>query len=290
MRELPDHILNIPRAIAAKRASPGTDAYEELVSDGNLALMQAVASYDPDKGTALSSWIYTYVNLALKRRTRRTRKNGEAVSDHDSRWARLSSLDEVTEATGFTPADDSRPDAPVINGEALAHALAGLPPLDRAAYILWHRDGKTKAEIAELLGCSFGHVKCIVLPRVEARVKRRVARIGVCAGGNPNPSPPRTQAQREASSRYRKECAVAARLLGDLPKRRNCWYLVCDVTRTIEGPGTVKALLTRHGVSGQTRGGRGLTRIMTDPRLGGRRLVRGPEAPFLFKDGYRLQD
>lgn len=288
MQELTDSILNIPRAVAAKHARPGSDAYDELVSDGNLALTLAVASYDPAKGTALNSWVYTCVDLALRRRSRRTTKAGGAVDDHKSRWSRLSSLDEMSEATGFTPADTSGPEEPVATEDALAHALAGLAPVERALYVLRHARGWSYEEIGAAIGHSRERTRQAVLPRIEARVKRRIARAGVRAGGNPSPTPPRTQAQREASSRHRKECAVAARLLGDLPKRRNCWYLVCDATRTLQGPGTVKALLARHGVSGQTRGGRGLAKIMSDPRLGGRRLVRGPEAPFLARDGYRL--
>lgn len=62
-----DRQLNIPRAIAARYAHPNTDRFDELVSEGNLALAKALRSYRPGHDTTLSSWLYGSVKLTLMR-------------------------------------------------------------------------------------------------------------------------------------------------------------------------------------------------------------------------------
>jgi RNA polymerase sigma-70 factor (sigma-E family) len=60
---------------------------------------------------------------------------------------------------GLDIADPARPEAAYDDQQALAGALAALPPRQRAVIVLRYYAGYSEAEIAETLGCSAGTVK-----------------------------------------------------------------------------------------------------------------------------------
>lgn len=62
---LTEKILKIPYALACKWARPGTQRYDELVSDGNLALVNALRTWREGGGASLSTHCYNAVSLTL---------------------------------------------------------------------------------------------------------------------------------------------------------------------------------------------------------------------------------
>lgn len=56
-------------------------------------------------------------------------------------------------------ATDRRPESDLDEREAMWHALASLPPRQRAVLVLRYYEDLTEADIAEVLGCSRGTVK-----------------------------------------------------------------------------------------------------------------------------------
>ena len=80
------------------------------------------------------------------------------VRENVTRWRRRRwrevSTDLVAETVGAAVQDPSVPDRVV-----LAHALALLPPRQRAAVVLRHVEGLPEREVATLMGCSVGTVK-----------------------------------------------------------------------------------------------------------------------------------
>lgn len=135
---LTERHLKIPHALAARRAKPGTDEFDELVSYGSLILVKAALTYDPAKGTSVETHLFGSVQLALISGRRR---GGWRPSAH--------SLDHPdTPLQAVAPREPQREDL----SEVWALARRHLDPLDYAIVVAHYRDGLGLPEIAERLG------------------------------------------------------------------------------------------------------------------------------------------
>ncbi len=311
MLELTDRLLNIPMAIATKHAKPDTDAWDELVAVGNLELVRAANQFDAAFGVKPITYLWRCVNLVVARAAGAIQsvRDGVPRDGHVQRWAKLSSLDQALEDAGFIPADapEVDPSLEADSAALLTHILRGLSPIDRALYRLRHERGLGIKDIAPLMGGGGGDWTPAAvkwrLTHIESYLRRRADAVGRPRGeGNLVAiPPPRSEAQRRAAAAFCHARAVAARLLGDVPRGKYLWYLACDSDvpnlRRIVGPfGNLHDVCRRACVPLESagRGGKNnaAARVTASLVRAGSpwRLVRGPEAPFLARDGYRLEE
>lgn len=300
MAEWTPELLNVPYAIAAKHAAPGTNLFDELVSAGNEALVTAAARYDSSRGATLATFVYGAVKWKILDAINPDRRGSNKL-----RWARLASLDEpigdkkqtLGDLVATDHCDPALPLEQAENSQIVDRLLRKLSPLARVAYVLRNCDGLSVAAIARRMHLTHKEI-LLALRRARTHLRMRQAacrraaiatatgRCALLAGSQC--APPHTQKVREAS-RYQKEKKRADHALGKIPARKSLWYLAQDVKRILIGPSTVLTpLITHAGLpapTSSTRGGdqRGHTPTFAErlaPLLAERgwRLVRGPEA------------
>ncbi len=178
--ELTDRMLAIPHAAAARFAPPRTNLFDELVSEGYVALLKAASSYDPARGVPPAPWLLYCVGRHL----RSVRNGTDPGGRHAARWARLASLDasragglSLAEAVAGASPDPADAAAAADDVRLLSRLLSRLRPLDRAAYELRHGRGLSAAEIGRKLGVSRQQVRT-VLARAEANLRTSVRHEG----------------------------------------------------------------------------------------------------------------
>lgn len=159
-QQLTERMLNMPHAVAGRYARRETWRYEELVSEGNLALVKAAASFSDAGGRELSSWLMENVKLAIRQEVASDSEQTYRRSDGTerkyfrsaARWKRLASIG-AWDAPGRT-------DPPAfIDREFVAAVLSRLSDADRATYVRRHADGERVADLAASLRVSPSTVK-----------------------------------------------------------------------------------------------------------------------------------
>lgn len=121
----------------ALRITGDADVAEDIVQETFLQVHKALAAWKPQG--KISTWIYRIaVNEAIdeRRRARRRPRPSEV-------------LDRAVEAVLPDRALEKR----------IAAAIAGLPPRERAVFVLRHYEEMPLAEVAEVLGIALGTVK-----------------------------------------------------------------------------------------------------------------------------------
>jgi DNA-directed RNA polymerase specialized sigma24 family protein len=155
--ELTPRQLRIPLAVAARYARPGTNRYEELVSAGNLGLVEGLRSFDPARGALvphLFARVRARVGVALGAASS---KNGRPVFRHERRWGMFVSLDAPLEGPGGglslagTLEARAEPDLAEIR-EAVSWVLSRLSPSDRELFVRRHAEGASLRDLAALPG------------------------------------------------------------------------------------------------------------------------------------------
>jgi len=294
--ELTERHLNIPHTIAVKYARPDTYEYDELVSDLNLALVEAARCYRDGCGREFSSWLIyctkcriAKIMCSRKPYTYNHRGRPCTVVLHEARWRALSSLDApVSEGSRRTvgqmiaSTESERPGTDFEIAELVEKALSKLSPNDRAMFVMRYRDGMRFHQIGAAFGYSdqwaIAHLK-----RIRKFLRRSASRIGCRRGKNnlkPIP-PPRTENQRKAAADFCRERAVADRLLGKIPRGKWLMYGCNDTDKLLVGPLRPPRGAARYA-DAPTR---------QDVQSRGMRLVRGPEARRMAEyEGYRLGD
>jgi RNA polymerase sigma-70 factor, ECF subfamily len=129
---------------------------EDIVQDCFLAYVRSPERYDPARGTVKTFLFAIARNLTLKH-----------YRDHRAEEA----LDESDAPPAFDPRQS------LDASSAVAAAVAGLPPLQQEALVLFEYAGSTLEEIAHIVGADVGTVKSR-LHRARARLRRALAAHG----------------------------------------------------------------------------------------------------------------
>jgi len=140
----------------AYRLTRRTDLAEDIVQETFLAYVRAPERYDPARGTVKTFLFSIARHLALKH-YRDDREEDRLEEDR------------------FPDAFDPRQSLDAST--AVAAAVAGLPPLQQEALVLFEHAGSTLEEIAQIVGADVGTVKSR-LHRARARLRRALAAYG----------------------------------------------------------------------------------------------------------------
>ena len=249
-----DRLLNIPRALAQKYARNDTGLFDDLLSVGNLALVEAAARFDPALGKA-ATYLYGHVDRTLRNHTNPRRYSPE------SRWRKLTSLDaprgEGLEAIDFLADPRSvAPDAPPIIEEQYQEVMRRLRPRERVILHLRHVEELTLREIGERLGVCVERVRQLLL-RIHKRL-RSGSLVHESRRGKPAPAGLIAFARNRPAAKERKRLAASAEgcTAAALARRMTgevlAWgrYLIDHDGRRLLGPyRTVEAALTSQGVT-----------------------------------------
>jgi RNA polymerase sigma factor (sigma-70 family) len=173
---LVEQALHLPRREAARWRHTRFDQ-EDLVGDGNLALVKAARRYDPNYGVPFPAFALRYVRGAILDAIRsRARRNALG----DGTYADVISLNDLgpsadgEERQSYDPPDPRpTPDATVESLERL-RVLATLPPSERVALVRTAVDGETAAQTGARLFLSSETVK--------SYRKRVIAKLGARNG------------------------------------------------------------------------------------------------------------
>jgi RNA polymerase sigma factor (sigma-70 family) len=172
-QHLVEQALHLPRREAARWRHTRLDQ-EDLVSDGNLALVKAARRYDPAYGVPFPAFALRFVRGAILDAIRsRARKNALG----DGMFADVVSFHDLTSPDSDRPFDppDPRPtpDATLESLERL-RVLATLPPSERVALVRTAVDGESAADVARDLGVSAGRVHRLA-QNGSTRLRKRAA-------------------------------------------------------------------------------------------------------------------
>jgi RNA polymerase sigma factor (sigma-70 family) len=174
-QDLVEQALYLPRREAARWRHTRFDQ-EDLVGDGNLALVKAARRYDPTYGVPFPAFALRYVRGAIIDAIRsRARRNAlgdgtyaDVVSFHD-----LGPASDGDERSYDPPDPRPTPDATLESLERL-RVLATLPASERVALVRTTVDGESAAEVARDLGVSPGRVHTLVHAG-STRLRKRAA-------------------------------------------------------------------------------------------------------------------
>jgi RNA polymerase sigma factor (sigma-70 family) len=172
---LVEQALDLPRREAARWRHMRLDL-DELVGDGNLALVKAANRYDPTYGVPFAAFALRYVRGAILDAIRsRARRNALG----DGVYAEVVSFNDLGPGTGDDRAAYDPPDpGPTLDDrvECLERlrVLATLPTSERVALVRTAVDGESAAEVARDLGVSTGRVHSLV-HNGSTRLRRRAA-------------------------------------------------------------------------------------------------------------------
>lgn len=292
MVELTEKHLNIPYAVASIYKQKDTEEFEELVSVGFLALVEAAHKYDPKAVEGPSHFgAFAYQRVQWKV----IRESGVQKYSSSGRWKRLARLEYVVSSNGMKVVDlleDTKvesPDASLETGDFIERALRRLCPIDRATFVLHATQETTVKEIAKHLKVS----ESAIYERLErSRRKLRLyiktlGRFWRC-GNAEGRIPPHTERQRKFSADHCIQREKERRLMGYIPTRFTVWYFAEDDAKLLHGPEKgLTELYAMKGIPIKVQRGR---RKQDLPILDGLRPIRGNDARSLVAKGYKLKD
>lgn len=129
---------------------------EDVFQDTWMKLVDARDSWQARDNASFKTWLYT---LAHHRAIDILRKSGREVSA-DEGWQEN---DEAEAPWALWPASHAeQPEQQAFwrkAGQQLLHCLDGLPPLQRAAFLLHHDDGLSLEKITQVINAEFETVK-----------------------------------------------------------------------------------------------------------------------------------
>jgi RNA polymerase sigma factor (sigma-70 family) len=175
-QQLVEQAMHLPRREAARWRHTRFDQ-EDLVADGNLALVKAARRYDPAYGVPFPAFALSYVRGAILdaiRARARRRALGDGTYADVVSFNDLGPTAHGDERGPYDPPDPRpTPDATVECLERL-RLLATLPASERVALVRTAVDGESAAEVARDLGVSPGRVHTLVHTG-STRLRRRAA-------------------------------------------------------------------------------------------------------------------
>jgi len=154
-RELVDRHSRTMFKTAYRLTGNEADA-DDLVQEAFLRAYRKLDRFDGR--SQFSTWLYRItVNCGMDLMRKRSRRNARAAMDEGV------VLDSVA-------TDDPRPDRLALSGEigrAVESVLRTLSPMERAAFVLRHFEGRSIAEIGGLLGARSGATKHAIFRAVK---------------------------------------------------------------------------------------------------------------------------
>jgi RNA polymerase sigma-70 factor (ECF subfamily) len=154
-RELVDRHSGTMFKTAYRLTGNEADA-DDLVQEAFLRAYRKLDRFDGR--SQFSTWLYRItVNCGMDLMRKRSRRNARAAMDEGV------VLDSVA-------TDDPRPDRLALSGEigrAVESVLRTLSPMERAAFVLRHFEGRSIAEIGGLLGARSGATKHAIFRAVK---------------------------------------------------------------------------------------------------------------------------
>lgn len=174
-QKLVEQALHLPRREAARWRHTRFEQ-EELVGDGNLALVKAARKYDPAFGVPFPAFALRYVRGAILDAIRsRARRSALA----DGTYADVMSFHDLGHGDGDGRGPYDPPDPRLTPDDAVEcleqlRVLATLPPRERIALLRTAVDGDSAADVARDLGVSTGRVHTLVHTG-STRLRRRAA-------------------------------------------------------------------------------------------------------------------
>jgi RNA polymerase primary sigma factor len=194
-RELIESNLRFVVRIAREYRNSGSPI-EDLISEGNVGLMEAARRFDPSRGVRFSSyaawWIRKHMVAALNRTLSQTSSPTPAateVGSHRPARQRLVSLEAFTQDDADRgileklAAEAEDPEAPILQKEladAIRAILPSLPKQERVIltthYGLDREAPMTLREIGRVLGCSRERVRQIKVRALERTRRLLLAR------------------------------------------------------------------------------------------------------------------
>jgi RNA polymerase primary sigma factor len=160
---------------------PSSLPVEDLVSEGNIGLMEAARRYDPSRGVPFASyaafWIKKYVVAALERNTAQS----SLPLPETATRRRIASLDSLPSEDGEARAEDPRsgPEDLALQRdleEALRSVLYRMPAAERtmlaSRFGLDGEPARTLQEVGTLLGCTRERAR-----QIERRALERARRL-----------------------------------------------------------------------------------------------------------------
>jgi RNA polymerase sigma factor (sigma-70 family) len=148
---------------------------EELVADGNVALVKAARRFDPSLGVPFPAFATPYVRGAIADAVRaRVRRNnlGDGVYADVVGFPALARRDAPDQA--YEPPDPGPGPEETVESLERLRVLATLPERERIALIRTIVDGEAAEVVAEDLGVTTSRVYVLVR-NGSARVRRRAA-------------------------------------------------------------------------------------------------------------------
>jgi RNA polymerase sigma-B factor len=197
--ELVDRFMPLARRLAS-RYRGGAEPFDDLVQVASLGLVKALDRFDPERGTAFSSFAVPTILGELKRHFR---DRGWSVHVLPTKLGRAPSLNEIAERLSVTSEDvleamhaaqthhavsldaspvtasdegaplgerigESDPSFEVVEyGEAIGRAMEDVSDRDREVLHLRFVEDLTQSEIAERVGVSQMHVSRILRATLE---------------------------------------------------------------------------------------------------------------------------
>lgn len=253
---LTPRILRIPYAVAAKYAPKNTNKYDELTSYLNVEMIRLANSYDPTRGTKLSTFLFRWLKVK--------------AWDQGNREIANKSWRERVSCFGDMKIGDRKylTCEPTVNGDLIhkenadliERVLSKLDSVSRNIYVTHHVDGVTMEEIGSRIGLSKDSVnrrmrkiqkKISVILRTLGRSTVSYKRSMNKARSHLKSLPDHVKSRTEEKRRKAISEAVKGKLLsknlmrGKVPAqiqtdsgRLKCRYLVDDEERKVFGPYT----------------------------------------------------
>lgn len=124
--------------------------HEDLEVVGAVAALEAEASWEPDGGRTMSSWVYLNVEFAIRNHLAKVgREFARELSDDD--------MD--TYPTGGQRRLSEDPETRVLVSEALGYLQARLTQSEWWLLWMFHGEGYSCKEMAKELGLSYGRIR-----------------------------------------------------------------------------------------------------------------------------------
>jgi len=284
--ELTEDEWKIPELVASELECRNTELWQELVSEGNLAVIEAAMKFDNRKKDRSGFLYRAAMASALKLMPYRQKVRGGPKYK-----VKILSLDYAV-SDSVPLAELVAEKVRTVNDTAefeLRRLMSKLKPLERAAYLLLERDGLGVREAATRMGLSYHVVtqlrKTAVnrLKNVAAKANRRHTRNNLR-----NRRTVISAAQKKAAARHCRDMAAARRALGEIPHGRWQNYVVYDEGKVLYGPSkSLARLMTDLAIPHKQKK---LHAKSAAPMLGlwGLRWVRGKDVLLLSRAGYKL--
>lgn len=145
--------LRISPVVATRYTHSSTELFEELVSVGNLALINGLESYKLGRGNKLESWLFQCVIWDIHAHIYPDTRHG-----HEARWrSRLTLMDQ--EGLGKVRSHEPDPQEYIEDSEFVEWAMSLLTEEELSLFTKYHVEGKTLRELSPELDVSWERVR-----------------------------------------------------------------------------------------------------------------------------------